>query len=122
MAKAVRKFTPHRDRQSRGNGVTAKWRAAQKFEAQKIHFPKLLASRDEWLRYAADIYPIVRLALLTLTKDDDETTDIWPEEFGAMIEDLEAMRDALAKYRQLTDLLNRAQARMLVGMERAAAS
>ena len=64
----------------------------------------------------------MRLALLTLTKDDDETTDIWPEEFGAMIEDLEAMRDALAKYRQLADLLNRAQARMLVGMERAAAS
>jgi hypothetical protein len=98
---------------------TAKWIAAQKFAATDIDIPGPLASRDAWVRQAEKIYPILRLALLMCGKDDKEIADMCARDSDAMVEALEATQDALRNYGLLVDLLNRAQARMLVGVERA---
>jgi hypothetical protein len=52
-------------------------------------------------------------------KDDNDVTDMCARDPDAMIEAIKATQGALAKYRQLVDLLSTAQAGMLVGVERA---
>jgi hypothetical protein len=100
--------------------ATGKRLAAQKFEAVEIDIPNQLASRDEWLRHAEEVYPIVQLALANCTRDDNGVTDACAKAPEAMLKALEATQDALAKYQQLVELLDTGQARLLVGLERAA--
>ena len=76
-------------------------------------------SCDEWLKYTADVFPVIELALSTHTMNDTELTRGCTEETEAFLELLRATQSSLGRYRDLVEIPEGAQARLLIALSRA---
>lgn len=105
--------------QSAKRELTPELAATLKFKAVAKREDLPSFSRDEWLKHAADVFPVIELALSMHTMNDRELARGCTEETQAFIELTRAVQSSLGRYRDLVEILEGAQARLLIALSRA---